>query len=91
MLATYIRRMLNSNPQLRIAGSSMLCSTRKKFILRFVSVCLIVCLFYFNLVVFDLFFNSAVLSLVGFSALIYEHKLIFPDGRFEDSLRGHRY
>ena len=55
-------------------------------------VCLFVCLLYFNFVVFvfDLFFNS-VLSLVGFFALIYEHKLIFPDGRFKDSLSGHRY
>ena len=63
----------------------MLCSTRKKIILSFVPVCLFVCLFvYFNFVVFvfDLFFNS-VLSLVGFFALIYEHKLIFPVARFK--------
>ena len=48
--------------------------------------------FYFNFVVFvfDLLFNSA-LSLVGFFALIYQHKRIFPVGKLEDSLREHRY
>ena len=54
-----------------------------------------VCLFVFILILLFLFliyFFNSVLSLVGFFSLIYQHKLIFPIGRFEDSfLRGHRY